>query len=287
MTAGIIAIGLVLTLSFGNVAAAAASRSTNFTTVLLLASPAAVTLAVIAALVSPGQPSLASIGWGFLAGLIGGAALPVAYHALALGPIGVVAPVIACTSTITLAVVSCIVDGLPSGWVWLGVGVCLAAIVLLGQKPVPLMAPPPHIEIPRPRVPAIAWAVIAGLGFAAFVLFMSAAQSHDQGLWPLAAARVAVLATTAALPFLITRPQRPTPRTGALAIGVGLLDTLANLLLLAALARTSLITVAVLEAAAPGITALIGVWLLNEKLRQRQRIGVTLAMIGAAIAALG
>lgn len=283
----IIAISLVLTLSFGNVAAAAASRRTNFTTVLLLASPAALLLAVAAALVAPGQPNLASLSWGLLAGLVGGAALPVAYHALALGPVGVVAPVIACTSTISLALVSCIVDGLPSGWVWLGLGVCLVAIVLLGQKRLLPIEPPPEAGTPRPRVSAVAWAVMAGLGFAAFVLFISAAQAQDEGLWPLVAARIAVLATTLLLPFIITRPHRPTLRIGLLAITVGFMDTFANLLLFAALARTSLVTVAVLEAAVPGITALISVWLLREKLHGRQRIGITLAVIGAAVAALG
>lgn len=283
----LVAVALVLTLALGNVAAAAASRSSSFTTVLLLASPAALVLAVGAALLLPTRPDPVSTGWGLLAGLIGGAALPVAYHALAVGPIGVVAPVIACTSTITLAVVSCVVDGLPSGWVWLGVGVCLAAILMLGQKPLPSFEGRIEAAGSRPRVSAVVWAVVAGLGFAAFVLLMSEAQSHNGGLWPLVAARLSVLATTAALPLVIARPKGLTLRVGLLGVTVGLLDTLANLLLLSALARTSLITVAVLEAAAPGITALIGAWLLREKIRHRQRIGVTLAVIGAAVAALG
>ena len=86
---------------------------------------------------------------------------------------------------------------------------------------------------------------------------------------------------------VLARPERPARSVAALAIVAGALDIAGNLLLLAALATSSLITVAVFEASAPGLAALAAFILLSERLTTRQTCGVVLAMIGAACSVAG
>ncbi|WP_185202850.1 EamA family transporter [Glaciihabitans sp. INWT7] len=256
----------------------------NFTTVLLLASPAALLVAVVAALVRPGNVSVAGIVWGTVAGIVGGAALPVAYRALARGPIGVVASVIACTSTVALGVAGIVTDGPPPLVVWAGMALSVIAIVLFAERP--RKASKAETADPTSELrSAVSMAIIAGLGFAGFTFLMSIAQRDDNGPWSLVAARTAVLAVAVSLPFITGPVTRPTWKVSATSLSAGVLDVTGNLLLLAALATTPLITVAIIGATSPGIAALGAALLLRERLNRYQILGLILAAGGAALAA--
>lgn len=277
--------GYAITAAAGEVTAGVASRMSNFTTVLLLASPAALFVAVAAAIIRPGTVSAEAIIWGTIAGVVGGAALPVAYRALARGPIGVVASVIACTSTIGLGIAGFVMDGSPPIVVWAGMALSVIAIVLFAQRPRKHTGSGPAGSTVRPRS-AVPMAIIAGLGFAGFTLLMSIAQRDDSGPWSLAAARTAVLAVAVFLPFLTGPVTRPTWRVSASSISAGVLDVTGNLLLLAALATTPLITVAIIGATSPGLAALGAALLLRERLNRWQVLGLFLAAGGAVLAAI-
>lgn len=276
--------GYAISAAAGEVTAGVASRISNFTTVLLLASPAALVVAVSAAIVRPGNVSVESIAWGVVAGVVGGAALPVAYRALARGPIGVVASVIACTSTIALGIAGIVRDGSPPIVVWAGMTLSVVAIVLFAKRPRQSTEAGPADSTTQ-RLSAVPMAIIAGLGFAGFTLLMSIAQQDDSGPWSLAAARTAVLAVAITLPFLTGPVTRPTWRVSVSSISAGVLDVTGNLLLLAALATTPLITVAIIGATSPGIAALGAALLLRERLNRWQVVGLLLAGAGAVLAA--
>lgn len=276
--------GYALSAAAGEVAAGMASRMSNFTTVLLLASPAALVVAVVAAIARPGNFGPGPLMWGVVAGVIGGAALPVAYHALARGPIGVVASVIACTSTISLGIAGFVMDGSPPIVVWAGLALSVIAIALFAKRPRRSVDLGTRGATGR-RLSAVPLAIIAGLGFAGFTLLMSLAQRDDSGPWSLVGARAAVLVVTVML-LLFTGPvTRPTWRVSATSISAGVLDVTGNLLLLAALATTPLVTVAIIGATSPGIAALGAGILLRERLNPWQVMGLVLAGSGAVLAA--
>lgn len=210
--------------------AGVAARSSNFTTVLLWSAPSALVVAVAAALVNPGPMLADSIWLGVLAGIVGGAALPVAFHALAIGPIGVV---------------------------WVGMGLSVIALVSLGRRRAQRdsgRAASSGARAARPR--ALLLAMSAGLGYAGFTFLMSLAQRNDSGSFALVAARAAVLLVACCLLLLTGRPRRPTVTVAAFSVSAGVLDVAGNLSLLAALATTPLITVAIVGATSPGLAAL-------------------------------
>ena len=267
-------------------AAGVASRASNFTTVLLWSAPAALVVAVVAALLNPGRISADSIWLGLVAGIVGGAALPLAFHALAIGPIGVVASVIACTSTIALGCAGIITEGLPSGGVWIGMALCVIALVSLGHRraqPESARTTTAGARATRPR--ALLLAMTAGLGYAGFTFLMSLAQRNESGPVALVAARTAVLVVACCLPLLTGLPRRPTATVAAFSVSAGILDVAANLSLLAALATTPLITVAIVGSTSPGLAALGAAILLKERLTSWQVGGIALAAAGAILAA--
>lgn len=267
--------------------AGVASRSSNFTTVLLWSAPSGLAVAVVVALVNPGRMVADSIWLAVLAGIVGGAALPVAFHALAIGPIGVVASVIACTSTIALGCAGIVTEGAPSGGVWIGMALCVIALISLGQR----RAQPDSWRATTVRVRgstrplALLLAMTAGLGYAGFTFLMSVAQRSESGSLALVAARTAVLFVACCLPLLTGLPKRPTVPVAAFSVSAGILDVAGNLSLLAALATTPLITVAVVGATSPGIAALGAAILLKERLTAWQLGGIALAAAGAIFAA--
>jgi hypothetical protein len=77
-----------------------AARRAHVLAVLTLAEGAGAAVALAAAALSPGSPSLAGLAWGIGAGLIGGLGLIIFYIGLAAGPMSVVAPVSGLVSTI-------------------------------------------------------------------------------------------------------------------------------------------------------------------------------------------
>lgn len=266
--------------------AGAASRISNVSTVFLLSAPAALAVSVAAAVVNPGEIDGASIGWGVAAGIVGGAALPVAFHALAIGSIGVVASVIACTSTISLTVAGVMKDGSPPMAVWAGVILSLVAIVLLAQRSRrsgAALASIRHETSSRPSL-AVELGIVAGLGFGGFTFLMSLAERNEGGPAALVAARAAVLLVAVAV-ALVTRAQfRPTLGVASASISAGVLDVLGNLCLLAALATTPLIVVAVVGATSPAIAAAGALLLFRERLTAWQVAGLALAATGAVLA---
>jgi probable blue pigment (indigoidine) exporter len=266
--------------------AGVASRSSSVQTVLLWAAPSALVVAVVAALVNPGPVMAEPVWLGFLAGIVGGAALPVAFYALAIGPIGVVASVIACTSTIALGFAGIVTQGVPSGGVWIGMALCVIALISLGHRRARAdtrLAEIDGVRATRPR--ALVLAMTAGLGYAGFTFLMSLAEQNESGPIALVAARAAVVLVACCLLVLTGPPQRPTVAVAAFSVSAGILDVAGNLLLLAALATTPLITVAIVGATSPGLAAVGAAILLNERLTGWQVGGITLAAMGAVLAA--
>src|SRR5690242_18380944 len=104
---------------------------------------AAVALSKVAALpvlalylvLVPGTPTLASIGWGALGGLFGGAALVVFYRALSAGAMAIVAPVSAVTAALVPLVIGLVIEAVPGPLALIGAGCAIVAIGLVSLTP--------------------------------------------------------------------------------------------------------------------------------------------------------
>lgn len=136
---------------------------------------------------------------------------------------------------------------------------------------------------------ALAPALGAALGFGLFFVLLDrgAATPGVSPLWVVGGARLGSLATLAALRAAGPRALPWPGRRIAPITAVGVLDTTANALFAYASTRGNLGAVAVLGSLYPVATILLGRVVLGERLSPIQGTGVTLALAGVALLALG
>lgn len=269
-----------------------ATKHARVLSVLPLSAGAGAVIVVTAALVSGQQARSESLLWGVAGGAVGGVGLMIFYAGLAAGPMSVVAPVSALMSTV-LPVAFAVADGeRADALVYLGVLLCLVAIVLVSSSA------EPNSAAGRARRGlagllansgfhgrAVGYGLAAGTTFGLFFLFLrNAGQSGT--LWPIAAARLAGLivillaaGVTRSRPVLIGASRRLLLATA----GSGILDATANVCYLLA-TRAGLFGLAVvLTSLYPGVTVLLARVTLGERMRPAQRAGLVLAGLGVVL----
>lgn len=262
----------------GDFLAGLASRRTHVVTVLAASQAVGLAGAAVWALASRDalpalEDALPAAGAG-AAGAIGLAAL---YRGLALGAMGIVAPISAASPVVPLAVDA--VQGVtPTAVQWGGVAIVLAGIVLLSREP--------GGRASGPVAAGVGLALVAALGFGLFVVGLDA--SADGGVpWAIVVARGSstLLAVSAALAIGVA--VRPPAQLLRLVAAVGLFDTAANVLVAFATTRGPAGVVAVLSALYPVATIVLARLLLGERLDGTRRVGGALALGGAVAVAAG
>lgn len=221
----------------------------------------------------PGIVELLPAAAAGIAGLVGLAAL---YRGLAVGAMGIVAPISAASPIVPLAV-DASKGVVPAALQWLGIALVLAGIVTLSREP----------SAGSGRMAAGAGlAMLAALGFGLFVVGLDAG-ADESAAWAVVAARAT--AVSIALPAaLVTRSSLRPPR-GALPmlVGVGVFDTGANVLVATATTHGAAGIVAVLGALYPVVTVILAWVVLGERLSPTKRAGGAIALAGAAFVAAG
>ncbi len=258
----------------------AASRRRSSLSILAISAPAGALLLLVAALVAGGPVRLAGLPWAAVAGAAGGSGLIIFYAALAAGPMRLVAPVAALTSTALPVGVAIAGGERPGPLVYLGGGVCLLATVLVSvDGGVPAR--------PARTARGLVQATVAGIAFGCFYLCMRNAGATGV-LWPGAVARLAGAAILGTAAAWAGAPPAWRGAGGPLlsaAVAAGVLDATANLCYLLAI-RAGLFGVAVvLTSLYPAVTVLLARLVLGERMRPWQLAGLLLAVAG--IAAVG
>ena len=215
------------------------------------------------------------IAWGMAAGLAGGIALVFFYQGLATGRVVVVAPVAALMSAVVPVAVGLALGERPSALASVGVVVSFAAIWLVSSG-----------RRDDHGGPTKAWmGLLSGIGFGLFFVFI--AQTPDSsGLWPLVPARLVSISLVMVIGFL-TGTMRATRTNLGLIAAAGVLDMAANITFLLASRSALLSLVAVITSLYPAATVMLARFVLHERLRGRQPIGLGLAAAGVVLIALG
>jgi len=269
----------------------AASRKSRTLSVAALSVPAGALIMLLAAVVAGGPVPAAGLGWALAAGAFGAAGLLTFYTGLAVGPMSVVAPVSALMSTILPVGVAVATGERLGPRVYLGVVICLMAIVLVslerGVWPARRARDQPGDRSRRHR------AALRGLGYgvacgALFGIFFTGLRyAGSSGVfWPVAIARLGNCAVV--LVAVVLARARPAGREAggrvlAAAIGSGVLDSIANLFYVMA-TRAGLFGIAiVLTSLYPGITVLLARVVLRERMHAVQRIGLLFAAAGVIL----
>lgn len=277
MLAIALALGASLTWGCGDFLGGLKSRSLHVLTVLALSQLAGLAAVLVWLAVSgdelPGLETLAVAAAGGVAGCLGLVAL---YRGMALGAMGIVAPVsgIAAVVPFTFGLVS----GERPGTIQIG-GILLAlgGVALASREPAERGGGP---------AAGIGLALLAAVGFGLyFVLIDRAADASVPYAVATARATSLVLAVAAAL--IVGASLRP-PRTQLPAlVAVGLCDVGANVLFALATTRGFLSIISVLSSLYPIVTVALAAIVLHERIAPAQRLGVAGALAGAALISIG
>jgi drug/metabolite transporter (DMT)-like permease len=255
------------------------SRRVALTTVLLVSQAVAVVLLVPSAVPVMGSATGATLAWGALAGVGVAVGMAGLFKGLAIGTMGVVAPI----SSMSVAVP--VVAGLLAGerfgtLIAVGLAIAVAGAV---------MASGPERGTARPGAEALKPVLLAIVAAAGFGLGqLSIARGSAGGV----TATVFTASVVTLVIYVVAVVVRRVPvrvrgwyLVGLVALGVA--GTGANLAFGTASRLSALSLVAVLAALYPAITAVLGWWLLGERLRVLQRVGVVAVLTGVALIAGG
>ncbi|NMH98479.1 DMT family transporter [Pseudonocardia acidicola] len=252
-----------------------AARGTSALRVTAVAQFAGLLALVPAVWVLPGHPSAAALGIGMLAGLAGVTGLLLYFRGLAVGPMGVVAPLSAVVGAGLPLVVGVLLGERPGPAMLIGMLVALVAIVLATAG----------TRRDAAAGTGLALGLGSGIGFGLFFIALDATPP-DSGLWPLLAGR---MLSTALLAIVVAaRGQRGGPFRGRrLMIASGVLDSGANVLFLLATRTGSLSVSAVLVSLYPVVVVLLARIVLRERLTGLQLTSVGLALTASVLLASG
>jgi drug/metabolite transporter (DMT)-like permease len=232
----------------------------------------------VAVVVFPSPFGVADLAWGAAAGVSGGIGVTALYGALAVGRMGVVAPLTAALSGSLPALYDLLRGTALRPLSLVGLAIALVAIVVVSASG----DPEERAEMPAR---AIALAVLAGVGFTGCFIFFSLA-AKTSGLMPLLAARVVSVAMLMAVTFARRGHVTLAPDARASAYGAGALDAAANVTMLTAIRIGPLAVASVLGSLYPVVTILLARVVLKERLRPVQRIGVVLALAAVMLTAI-
>lgn len=263
------------------------SRGRSTVLVVLISQMAGLLVAVIAATASGSFASSAGyVPWAIGAGLAGASAVLLFYQALAIGTMGIVAPIAALGVIIPVAI------GVFSGV--LPSALCLAGIVVAIGGVVITARPADTAGRTERHALSILLAIGAAVGFGLLQYAISggAAYSTVMTMVVMRCTSVPLLALGALVALRSRRrqhgsAQRLSPKVIGLLIAIGISDVSANLMFAQASVSGALSVVAVLGSLYPAMTVLLARVIDHERMSRLQNAGVLGAITGVAMIAAG
>jgi drug/metabolite transporter (DMT)-like permease len=213
--------------------------------------------------------------WAIAASALGMVAMLAFYQALAIGPMGIVSPLVSLSVLVPVAV-ALLRGEEPTPVQILGI---IAAIVGI------LLASGPELSGAESARPLIL-AGIAAIGFGGMFVFMAQGSAHDP-LMTMTAMRVTTMVIFLAV-LLKVRSLGGAGRADAIPLViVGVFDAVANVLYGFATTLGLLATTAVLGDLYPVVTAVLAAVFLHERLKAVQYAGVAAAIVGVMMISVG
>jgi drug/metabolite transporter (DMT)-like permease len=251
-----------------------AARRVHVLTVLVVSQAAGLLGAAVWTLASgDARPAVGDLLPALAAGACGAIGLGALYRGMAVGAMGIVAPISAASPVVPLAVDLARGEA-PRTLQWLGIAGVLAGIVLLAREP----------RGTAKVASGVGLALLAALGFGLFIVGLDAAADASVP-WTILAVRAASTTLALVLALSASVTIRPPARLLPTILAVGAFDTFANVLVAFATTKGSAGVVAVLSALYPVTTVLLARLVLHERIDGVRRGGAVLALGGAAVVA--
>lgn len=265
-----IILGLAASISWGtgDFSGGLATRRTSVFTIIAAAHAIGLILLIaLALLTSEPLPSPLNILWGVTAGLAGAIGLAAFYRALAIGRMGITAPITSVLAASLPVLFGALFQGLPGPLRLVGFALALLAVALISR---------PEATGTRPE--GIGLALLAGLGFGAFLILIGQV-SPGTVFWPLAVSRLS--SSLFMLTLVLTRRQGLLPKKNLLPLILlaGALDVAGNTFFVLATHAGRLDIASILSSFYPAVTVLLASIILKERVTRLQAAGIIIALI--------
>ncbi len=218
-------------------------------------------------------PPRATLLWGAASGITGAVGVAALYRALAIGCMGIVAPVAAVITGVLPVLAGIYTEGMPDRIQLVGFVLALISIWLIAR---------PDGEIDTHR--GLGLAVLAGVLFGLFFIACKQA-GHHAVFWPLVAARIASTLLMLLIGIFSAGDRRPLRPALVPIVFSGILDTSANALFIAATQHGRLDVTSVLSSLYPASTVILARIFLKERMSATQNAGIVGALVSVALIA--
>jgi drug/metabolite transporter (DMT)-like permease len=221
------------------------------------------------------MPAPATLAISAAAGVAVAIGIVALYHGLAVGRMGVVAPVTGLIAALLPVAAGIVRDGLPATPVLAGIVLALVAVVLVSRVP-GAGGSRSGIEL----------AIIAGVGIGVFNI-LAGELPDGQVFGPLVVIKVAAAAVIVAILLIGQRTWRMPWRIATIALAVGLFDMLGNACYVLATQAGRLDVAATLSSLYPVTTILLAVAFLGERVTRSHALGIAAAIAAIALISAG
>jgi drug/metabolite transporter (DMT)-like permease len=275
LTAIALALAASVCWGIGDFLGGVSSRRLSALTVLAVAEVAGLAAIALFVLVrglpAPGGSTFAFAAAAGVAGALGLGAL---YRAMAVGAMGVVAPISAAAAIVPVTF------GLargerPSGIQLAGVGAALIGVALASREPG---------ETAR-LAAGVGLALVAAAGFGSYIVFIDEAADVSPG-WAVLVSRAAASAVAVGVALSLGRLRAPGGALPVLCV-IGLFDGGASGLLALALSKGLVSIVSVLSSLYPVVTIALARVVLGERIGRVQAAGAATALAGVGMISAG
>ena len=212
------------------------------------------------------------VGWGTAAGVVGAAGIGLLYRGLGSGTMSVVAPITAVCATVLPVLAGLAFGEHPHTRAVIGILIAIAAIVMISQAhDVPVVA-----RTTLSLRGSVLTALASGVCISGFLILMDRAKGG--GLWSLFVSRVVATVSLSTLALATRRQQLPPRDIRPTAAWCGVFDAGGTIGLVLALGRGTLGITATLISLYPAATLILARFVLGERLRGRQLLGLACAL---------
>jgi drug/metabolite transporter (DMT)-like permease len=218
-------------------------------------------------------PPMASARWALLGGACGGAALSLFYGALASGKMGLTAAIAAVVGAAIPAVVGIAMDGLPGTLALLGFALAAAGIWLIARP-----------EEGGLSAKGLATAVICGVGFAGFYIFIK--QAGDiSAFWGAVCSRFAALVAVSVIVVIGRHFQKMEASRAGIGLFAGMLDVSGTMCFIRASQTGRLDAAVMLSSLYPAVTVMLARIFLREHFTRWKLLGILAALVAVPLIA--
>ena len=225
---------------------------------------------VLAIVRSETAPMTTDLVWSLLGGLAGGIGITALYQGLAVGRMGVVAPVTGVIAALIPVTAGIVLEGIPAPLVLVGIGLAVVAVILVSR-----------VRDDRPAPSGLGLALTAGVSLGAFsVIIAQLSQGHAFG--PLAIIRATEAVLIGAVIVISRSAWRPERRLVPAISAIGVLDIAGNGAFILAVQSGALAVAAVLSSLYPVTTVILAAIFLRERVTRTHAVGIGLA-VGAIV----